>query len=51
MTAPGSVEGFECLDCAFGSNMWGGLEMNEGETSLIDGSVDHSNWYYAIAST
>jgi hypothetical protein len=47
----GGVDGFECLDCWFASNGFGGLEFNTGAQSVLDGTVNHGNWYYAIGST
>jgi len=47
----GGVEGFECLDCWFGSNGFGGLEFNTGRYSVLDGTVNHGNWFYAIGAT
>ena len=47
LTAP--VGGYVPLDLDVVSNYWGGLEAG-GDGSLIDGSVGHSHWYYAIGS-
>ena len=32
------------------SNYWGGIENSSSGSTFIDGSVGHSNWYYAIGS-
>jgi hypothetical protein len=47
----GGVEGFECLDCAFHANNFGGLEWNTADTSVLDGSVDYANAFYAIGQS
>jgi len=47
----GGVDGYEAVDVNFTSQLWGGLEYNTTSTSLLDGSVNHNNWYYAIGST
>lgn len=47
------VTGYEAIHIDWSGNYWGGLErFNESTTTYgscyIDGSVGHSNWYYAI---
>lgn len=47
------VAGYVPLSINTSNNFWGGLERNcpQGCTaSFIDGSVNHGNWFYAIAS-
>lgn len=47
------VAGYVPLSIDTTSNYWGGLERNcplGCDQSFIDGSVNHSNWFYAIAS-
>lgn len=49
----GSVNGYEPVSIDSTSNFWGGLEYGynkNGQASLIDGSTNHSNWYFAIGS-
>ena len=45
------VSGYEAIDIHYTGNYWGGLEYNTGSPSLLDGSVNHSNWWYAVGST
>merc|ERR1711912_98277 len=45
------VDGYEAIDVRQDSNYWGGLEYSKGKNSLLDGSVDHSNWWFAAGST
>ena len=47
----GGVSGYEAIDINYTSQMWGGLEYNTGGSSLLDGSVNHGHWYYAVGST
>lgn len=48
-----AVSGYEAISISSTSNYWGGLEYgystNNG-SSLLDGSVNHSNWFYAVGS-
>ena len=46
----GGVDGYEPVHVKFDDNQWGGLEFTGGHYSLLDGSVGHSNWYYAIGT-
>lgn len=43
------VEGYVPIDIQYTSNSWGGLEQY-GSNTFLDGTVMHSNWYYAIGS-
>lgn len=48
-----SVSGYESISISSTSNYWGGLEYGKptnGSSSLIDGSINHTNWYYAVGS-
>jgi flagellin-like protein len=49
MSATRPVEGYEGIDIDYTTNYWGGLEQY-GSSSLLDGSVNHGNWFYAIGS-
>lgn len=42
-----SISGYVPIQISWTTNLWGGLEYN-GSSTFIDGSVNHSNWYYAI---
>ena len=42
------IAGYTPVKINWTSNFWGGLEWTNGSTTLIDGSVNHGNWYYAI---
>lgn len=51
------VKGYRSIDVEMKEQKWGGLEKgnnsfspNNGDSSFLDGSVEHSNWYYAIGS-
>ena len=44
-----AVSGYEAIDISWTSNLWGGLEYN-GNQALMDGSVNSSNWFYAIGA-
>jgi hypothetical protein len=43
-------QGYEGIDINFDAMFWGGLEYN-GLHSLLDGSVSHGDWYYAVGSS
>lgn len=45
------IAGYTPVKINWTSNYWGGLEWTNGSTTLINGSVNHSNWYYAIGAT
>lgn len=52
------VRNYQGISIDDSSRFWGGLELgnrSNGQanfgSSLLDGSVDHSNWWYAIGST
>lgn len=53
-TADIDVAGYNAIDVQVTSNFWGGLELSNGThgpgsgSSYIDGSINHSNWFYAI---
>lgn len=49
------VTGYEAVHIDWTSNYWGGLERYQSsattaETTWLDGSVGHGNWFYAIGS-
>ena len=44
------VQGYESVDDPFDAHGWGGLEHN-GNQALLDGTVDHNNWFYAVGSS
>ncbi|QHJ74563.1 hypothetical protein VH12019_00263 [Vibrio phage VH1_2019] len=46
----GGVRGYEAISIQSDVQYWGGIEYNTGSNSLADGSVNHSNWYYAIGA-
>ena len=50
-SASGGTEGYEGVDINHEDNSWAGLEKNTGTYSLLDGSVNIDNWYYAVGST
>jgi len=45
------VEGYEPVEINFKNNGWGGLEYSHRDNCLLDGTIDHGNWYYAIGSS
>lgn len=45
-----AISGYTAIDIDTTASGWGGLEYN-GSIALADGTVNHSNWYYAIATT
>ena len=44
-----TVAGYEPIDIHFTDLAWGGLEYN-GEQTLLDGSVNHNYWFYAVGA-
>jgi len=52
------VAGYQGISVNSTSNHWGGLELGNGShgpsnngSSYLDGSVNHSNWFYAVGSS
>jgi len=51
------VFGYQEISLDASSNYWNGLELgnnsitSNGNSSLLDGSVDHTNWFYSIGAT
>jgi hypothetical protein len=48
-----AISGYEAISIDSTSNYWGGLERGaatNNNSSLVDGSVNHTNWYYAVGS-
>eukprot|EP00493_Phyllostaurus_siculus_P025506 UN25850 len=43
-----SAEGYEAINVPFTGRYWGGLEPST--SALMDGSVNHGNWFYAVGS-
>ena len=48
IVASGGVIGYRPISIETTSNGWGGLEYS-GASTFLDGTVNISNWYYAIA--
>ncbi|WP_417336575.1 fibrinogen-like YCDxxxxGGGW domain-containing protein [Halobacteriovorax marinus] len=54
-----SVMGYRPIEIAYSSNFWGGLEngnrdssgLKNANKSLLDGSVEHTNWWYSVGAT
>jgi hypothetical protein len=44
------VEGYKAISAPHANNYWAGLERGRNGVSMIDGSVNHGNWYYAVGS-
>lgn len=44
------VTGYQAINIGSTANFWGGLERHGGGATFLDGSVNHSNWYYSIGS-
>ncbi len=44
------ISGYVAIREDHTGNYWGGLEKSSRPNTLIDGSVSHSNWWYAIGS-
>ena len=55
VTDLGAVGGYEPVDVRFTDNGWGGLENGKRHSSspyaLLDGTVNHGNWFYAVGSS
>lgn len=45
------VTGYTPVKINWTSNYWGGLEWTNGSTTLINGSVNIDNWFYAIGAS
>jgi hypothetical protein len=45
-----NITGYTAINEDQTYNFWGGLEPDRGNNTLLDGSVNHGNWYYAIGS-
>lgn len=45
-----SIENYEGISIKYSQKYWGGLELSSSASTLIDGSVNHSNWFYAIGT-
>lgn len=44
------VTGYKPIKIDWTSSYWGGLEYSGNTSTLIDGSANHNNWYYAIGA-
>ena len=44
-----TVDGYENVSCTWTIHSWAGLQKGHG-CSLLEGSVGHGNWYYAIGA-
>ncbi len=47
----GGVDNYTAISIEASGNHWGGLEYRSSSPTFLDGSVNHSNWWYAIGST
>jgi len=45
------VAGYSAIAIDSSINYWGGLELDSSNTTFLDGSVNHSNWWYSIGSS
>jgi hypothetical protein len=45
-----AIAGYVAIRETYNGKYWGGLEKSSYSGTLIDGSVNHGNWYYAIGS-
>lgn len=50
-TTSESVTGYKAVKLSWNGNYWQGLAKSNSGAALIDGSVNHNNWYYAIGVT
>lgn len=44
------IDGYEAIQCSWTNSYWGGLELSTSSSTWVDGSVNHTNWYYAIGA-
>ena len=44
------VSDYTAVDVSYTGNSWGGLELSSSSSSYLDGSVDHSNWWYSVGA-
>lgn len=45
-----SVTGYQNIECQMTGHYWGGLALSSSGSTLIDGSINHGNWFFAIGS-
>ena len=45
-----AIAGYEAISCSWTDKYWGGLEYDGTDNTWVTGSVNHSNWYYAIGA-
>ena len=43
-----NITGYQGINIPYDAQHWGGLEPST--SALMDGSVDHSDWFYAVGS-
>jgi hypothetical protein len=46
-----NVTGYEEVNITMRDNSWGGLALSTKDSTLIEGSIGHIDWYYAIGQT
>jgi len=44
------VSDYTAIDVSYTGNSWGGLELSSNSNTYLDGSVDHSNWWYSVGA-
>ena len=45
-----AIAGYEAVQVSWTASYWGGLEYDGTANTWVTGSVNHSNWYYAIGA-
>ena len=45
-----SINGYKPISISWTTNCWGGLELSTAPQTLINGSVNHINWFYTIGA-
>jgi len=50
VTTQGGVTGYESISTPYTDQFWGGLEHGASNTALIEGSVDHGHWFFAVGT-
>lgn len=49
-TGSGYVPGYEAVSISMTGDYWGGLEKSSRGATLLDGSTNHADWWYAIGA-
>lgn len=44
------VAGYTAISIDSSGSRWGGLELSSSNNTFLDGSVNHSNWWYSIGA-